>query len=204
MKAAAGEQNTIIPQSQGHSEDGLGEGFVKGGREVGDAVMGSRDKRGEGRAPVDDQAVLVVDEFGSGQRDRNAGLQGREFQRHGGFTFETAALAQAEQRGGGIEQAAGRGGERGLQAGGEHGGEDCVLGAGEMGGMGRVAVNCVKHAKRGAAGLANGRLGTGKTEGEEMGGAVVGWPVEGEELTAPDGAIRAEAGTIPDDPEERG
>ena len=133
----------------------------------------------------------------------------RELQFHGGLAFEADLLAQAGERGDGIEEAPGTGGQRRIEAAREHGPEQPQFGGRE--GLHRrqvgpresgLAEHLVEQAQGGPARLFHRPVAAGQAELAKMGHALAGRFRDEEELPAPNRAVEAVAGPVPGDAEQ--
>ena len=134
-----------------------------------------------------------------------------EFQFHGGLAFETDLLAQAGERGHGIEEAPDTGGQRRIEAARQHGSEQPQLGGreGRTGASvghreGGLAEHFVEQAQGGPARLFHRPVAAGQAKLAEMGHALAGGFRDEEELPAPNRAVQAVAGAVPGDAQDGG
>jgi hypothetical protein len=191
LEAAAGEEDLRGAGVSGDVEDGGHKGIM----EHCGLVCGGFFGREEG---FEEGLPVGGDEDGCG----GGGLAGGEFEGHGGFAFKAGSGAEAEESGGGVEEAAGGGGWGGVQFLKQQGLEELEFGLREERFCVMVEGEFVEDTEERAAGLSDGLLAAGEEEGAEVGGAGDAGTVVVEELAAPDGCVRAEAGAVPDDGKE--
>lgn len=131
-----------------------------------------------------------------------AGLRaGFEFD--GGLGLKGIGVADVEQAGGSIKEAAHAGGGMATEAAGELLAEDVLLSGGEAG-AGQVDAGGDEVGEGGDGRAAGGGVTTGQGDGGQMGKTREGADGAVEEFAAPDGAIIAIAGAIEDDGDDGG
>ena len=119
----------------------------------------------------------------------------------GGLALVVDRVADAEQGGGRVEQAARAGGQRGVHAPGGHRGHGGPL---VLVAAGHVPRRGVAQVGRGhPPGLPDRGRAAGHRDGGEVAAALVSGEVGHEELAAPDGAVGAVAGAVEGHPDDR-